>query len=310
MSVLIHTVLPQEAGLTVRELLTARFAVSSSLRRQLFCREEAILLNRKAVFLSTRVTAGDVLAVDVTDPEGSTSIVPVDFPLAVLWEDEHLLAVDKPAGITVHGAALTEEAITVAGAAAHYLGSAAVHVVNRLDRGTSGVMLIAKNGYMHGRCTALLHTEGFCREYCAVCEGAPAPLRGTIDAPIGRDETSLLRRCVRPDGQRAVTEYEVLSVHSGRALVRLLPHTGRTHQLRVHMAHISHPLVGDWLYGTEDKALITRPALHSYRLRFTHPLTGEVIEVTAPLPEDMVGLMGAPEGRHGVISKEHTNQQT
>ena len=291
MPVLLHIVTPQEAGSTVRELLTAHFAVSSSLRKVLAQREGAILLNGKAVFLSTRAAAGDVLTVDVSDAEGTSSVMPVDFPLTVLWEDEHLLAVDKPAGITVHGAALTEEAVTVAGAAAHYLGSTAVHVVNRLDRGTSGVMLIAKSGYLHARCMELLHTDSFCREYRAVCEGVPSPTHGLIDASIGRDETSLLRRCVRDDGQPAVTEYEVLSSSGGRALVRLLPYTGRTHQLRVHMAHIGHPLVGDWLYGTEDKTLIARPTLHSYRLRFTHPLTGEVAEITAPLPEDMMRLM-------------------
>lgn len=291
MAVLLHTVTAAEAGHPVRDILSARWQISSTLRRELLQRPGALLLNGEAVFLSTRVAEGDVLTADVSDDEGSPSLVPVDYPLAVLWEDEHLLAIGKPAGITVHGAALTEESVTVAGAAAHYLGSAAVHVVNRLDRGTTGVMLIAKNGYMHARCTALLHTDDFCREYAAVCEGVPDPARGVIDAPIARDTTSLLRRCVRPDGQQAVTEYEVLSFANGRALLRLLPQTGRTHQLRVHMAHMGHPLVGDWLYGTEDKSLIARPALHSHRLRFTHPLTGETVEVSAPLPEDMRRLM-------------------
>ena len=291
MPYLTYTVLPSDEGLSVRDVLTARLHISSSLRKALFRREGAILLNGKGTFLSTTVATDDVLRVDISDPEAPSPIVPVDFPLTVLWEDEHLLAVDKPAGITVHGAALTEEAVTIAGAAAHYLGSAAVHVVNRLDRGTTGVMLIAKSSYMHGRCMELLHTADFCREYRAICEGVPAPARGAIDAPIGRDSTSLLRRCITDDGQPAVTEYEVLSVANGRALLRLLPQTGRTHQLRLHMAHVGHPLTGDWLYGTEDKALIGRPALHSYRLRFTHPLTGEAVDVTAPLPEDMMRLM-------------------
>lgn len=291
MAVLSHIITSEEDGLTVRDVLTARLHVSSTLRKALLRRQGALLLNGKAVFLSTRVAAGQRLTVDVTDPDGLSPIVPVDFPLTVLWEDEHLLAIDKPAGITVHGAALTEESVTVAGAAAHYLGSTAVHVVNRLDRGTTGVMLIARSSYMHGRCMALLHTADFCREYRAVCEGVPSPACGIIDAPIGRDTSSLLRRCVTIEGQPAVTEYEVLSAANGRALLRLLPQTGRTHQLRVHLAHMGHPLTGDWLYGTEDKALIGRPALHSYRLRFTHPLTGEVVEVTAPLPEDMMRLM-------------------
>ena len=291
MAVLSHIIKPEEDGLTVRDVLTARLHVSSTLRKALARRDGALLLEGEAVFLSARVAAGQRLTVDITDPEEPSPIVPVDYPLAVLWEDEHLLAIDKPAGITVHGAALTEEAVTVAGAAAHYLGSAAVHVVNRLDRGTSGVMLIAKSSYMHARCTELLHTEAFSRGYVAICEGVPEPAHGIIDAPIGRDVSSLLRRCVTAEGQRAVTEYEVLSAANGRALLQLLPQTGRTHQLRLHMAHIGHPLTGDWLYGTEDRMLITRPALHSYRLRFTHPLTGEHLEITAPLPEDIRRLM-------------------
>ena len=285
-----YTVAPPDDGCTVRDLLTKRLGVSSSLRKALVQRK-SVLLNDKDVFLSAVPAVGDVLTVDVTDPDAPSPIVPVDFPLSVLWEDEHLLAVDKPAGITVHAAALTEESVTVVGAAAHYLGNTAIHVVNRLDRGTSGVMLLAKSGYMHARCMELLHTEAFCRGYVAICVGVPEPAHGIIDAPIGRDETSLLRRCVRADGQPAVTEYEVLETQNGRSLVQLLPRTGRTHQLRVHMAHIGHPLVGDWLYGTEDKTLITRPALHSYQLRFTHPLTGEHLEITAPLPEDIRRLM-------------------
>lgn len=285
-----YTVVPPDDGCTVRDLLTKRLGVSSSLRKALV-RRKGVLLNGKDVFLSAVPAVGDVLTVDVTDPDAPSPIVPIDFPLSVLWEDEHLLAVNKPAGITVHAAALTEEAVTVVGAAAHYLGNTAIHVVNRLDRGTSGVMLLAKSGYMHARCMELLHTEAFCRGYVAICEGVPEPAHGIIDAPIGRDETSLLRRCVRADGQPAVTEYEVLETQNGRSLVQLLPQTGRTHQLRVHMAHIGHPLVGDWLYGTEDKALISRPALHSYQLRFTHPLTGEVVALTAPLPEDMARLL-------------------
>ena len=285
-----YTVLPSDDGCTVRDLLTERLGVSSSLRKALV-RRKGVLLSGETVFLSAVPAPGDVLAVDVSDPDGPSPIMPVDFPLSVLWEDEHLLAVDKPAGITVHGAALTEESVTVVGAAAHYLGSTAIHTVNRLDRGTSGVMLLAKSGYMHARCMALLHTNAFCREYRAVCEGIPEPACGIIDAPIGRDGASLLRRCVTEDGQRAVTEYEVLETCGSRSLLRLLPQTGRTHQLRLHMAHMGHSLVGDWLYGTEDKSLIGRPALHSYRLRFTHPLTGEVIEVTAPLPQDMLRLL-------------------
>lgn len=292
MAILKYTVTAAEDGCTVRDILTAQFHISTSLRKQLRRREGAILLNAAPVTVAQTVRCGDVLQVDVSDEaDGSNQILPVDYPLSVLWEDEHLLAIDKPAGIAVHPAALTEESVTVAGAVAHYLGSCSFHAVNRLDRGTSGVMLIAKNGYMHARCMDLLHSGALNREYRAVCDGIPVPAAGSIDAPIGRDTTSLLRRCIDAAGQSAHTEYEVLQICGNRALVRLLPHTGRTHQLRVHMASVGCPLTGDWLYGTEDRALILRPALHSYILRFTHPLSDEALEITAPLPQDMCDLL-------------------
>ena len=198
---------------------------------------------------------------------------------------------NKPAGIAVHPAALTEETATIAGAAAHYLHSESFHAVNRLDRGTTGVMAVAKTGFIHARCMAMLHTDDFRREYRAVCEGIPSPAEGDIDLPIGRAESSLLKRQADPLGQPAHTHYEVLAASQGRARLRLTPTTGRTQQLRVHMAAIGHPLTGDWLYGTEDRALIARPALHSYHLRMMHPLTGTTIDVTAPLPEDIQRLL-------------------
>ena len=208
-----------------------------------------------------------------------------------MWEDEDLLILNKPAGITVHSAALTEETVTVAGAVAHYLGCDTFHPVNRLDRGVTGVMAVAKNGYMHQRCMAILHTDDFRREYRGICDGVPQPTRGTIDLPISRQPGSLLKRSIDPEGLPSRTEYEVLSVSHGRTLLRLRPITGRTHQLRLHMAAIGHPLTGDWLYGAEDKALITRPALHSYELWLRHPLTKDLLHITAPIPEDMLSLI-------------------
>ena len=171
------------------------------------------------------------------------------------------------------------------------------HPVNRLDKGTTGLMVIAKSGYVHDLLRRTLHTDRFRREYRAVCLGCPSPLRGTVDTPIGRDETSAIRRCVRPDGAPAVTHYEVLAQGAGMSLLRLTPETGRTHQIRVHMASLGCPLAGDWLYGAEDPELIPRPALHSCALHFTHPVTGEDLHLTAPLPPDMLALlarMGRP----------------
>lgn len=281
MRVLTHTVIEAEAGQPVKQLLHLWGISGSFLSRLKF--RQAITVNGAPVTVRFVPRPGDVLAADVSDLPGEhPHIRPVDFPLDILYEDEDLLLINKPAGIAVHPAALTEETATIAGAAAHYLHSSCFHAVNRLDRGTTGVMAVAKTGFIHARCMAMLHTDDFRREYRAVCEGIPSPAEGDIDLPIGRAESSLLKRQADPLGQPAHTHYEVLAASQGRALLRLTPTTGRTHQLRVHMAAIGHPLTGDWLYGTEDRALIARPALHSYHLRMMHPLTGTTIDVTAP----------------------------
>ena len=201
---------------------------------------------------------------------------------------------NKPAGMTAHASNFLPDTPTVAGALAWQRGADFVfHPVNRLDKGTTGLMVVAKSGYIHDRLRYALHTERFCREYRAVCIGCPDPKSGTIDAPIGRDPNSVVGRCVRPDGVRAVTHYEVLGRSNGLSLLRLRPETGRTHQLRVHMASIGCPLAGDWLYGEEDPDLIPRPALHAYALDLDHPVTGEHLSLTAPIPADMARL--APE---------------
>ena len=199
--------------------------------------------------------------------------------------------VDKPAGMTAHASNFLPDTPTVAGALAFVRGTEFIfHPVNRLDKGTTGLMVIAKSGYVHDLLRRSLHTDRFRREYLAVCVGTPPSGSGTIDAPIGRDETSTVRRCVRPDGSPAVSHYRVLGTRDGLTLVALLPETGRTHQLRVHMASIGCPLAGDWLYGTEDPTLIARPALHSHRLTLIHPITGDPLNLTAPPPEDLIRL--------------------
>ena len=207
-------------------------------------------------------------------------------------EDGHLLVADKPAGMTVHASNFLPETPTVAGALAWQRGKNFLfHPVNRLDKGTTGLMVVAKSGYIHDLLRRSLHTDRFFREYRALCLGCPSPKYGTIDAPIGRDIQSTVRRCVRTDGAPAVTHYRVLAESNGLSLLQLLPETGRTHQLRVHMAFVGCPLAGDWLYGTEDPALIARPALHSYALQMVHPVTGKVLRFNAPLPPDMARLL-------------------
>ena len=279
------------AGRKVGHLLRGELGLSYSLVKSLKWRENAILLNGQRVNTDVRVNVGDVLTVNVADREEMTAVddsVPLPH---VLWEDDDLLIIDKPSGITVHAAALTGNPVTVEKMVARYLGGGAFHPVNRLDRVVSGIMVVAKNGHAHARTMALLHTDDFRREYRGICCGVPSPAAGKIDLPIGRDNSSAVKRKIDRDGQPSLTEYEVLQSCPEGALLRLRPLTGRTHQLRLHMAAIGHLLLGDWLYGTEHPALPHRVALHSYELWLTHPITGEKLHIVAPLPQEMEQLL-------------------
>ena len=287
------TITAAEDGSTVRHILKAGLHFSTHAVARLTRAENGILVNGRHARTVDILHAGDVLQVETGDHRPPKVLpTPGDWPLPIVWEDGHLLVVDKPAGMTAHASNFLPDTPTVAGALAWQRGTDFIfHSVNRLDKGTTGLMVVAKSGYVHDRLRRALHTEGFYREYRAVCLGCPQPLQGTIDAPIGRDETSAVARKIRPDGQSAISHYEVLVPGEALSLVKLVPETGRTHQLRLHMASIGHPLAGDWLYGSEDPALIPRPALHAYALRLTHPVTGEVLSFTAPLPADMRRLV-------------------
>ena len=278
MEILTYTVTPEEDGVCVRHILKAKLHFSTHAVARLTRAENGIRVNGIHARTVDPVHTGDVVAVRSDDLRLPKLLpTPGNWPLPIVYEDEHLLILNKPA---------------VAGALAYQRGPDFIfHVVNRLDKGTTGLMAVAKSGYIHDRLRRTLHTDDFYREYRAVCVGCPKPPAGTIDAPIGRDETSTVRRMVRSDGQQAVSHYEVLSSRNGLSLVKLLPETGRTHQLRVHMAHIGCPLAGDWLYGTEAPDLISRPALHAYALALTHPVTGTHLYFTAPTPADMEKLI-------------------
>ena len=282
-----------EDGSTVRHILKAKLHFSSHAISRLTRAENGILVNGQHARTVDIVHTGDALTVETGDHRPPrVEVTPGNWPLPVVWEDGHLLVVDKPAGMTAHASNFLPDTPTVAGALAWQRGTDFLfHPVNRLDKGTTGLMVIAKSGYVHDLLRRSLHSERFQREYRAVCIGCPQPERGTIDGPIGRKPDSVVARCVRPDGAPAVSHYEVLAEKNGMSLLKLLPETGRTHQLRVHMASIGCPLAGDWLYGTEDLNLIARPALHSCALTMTHPVTGEVLRLTAPVPEDMERLV-------------------
>lgn len=275
------------------ETVLRHYGVSTSVVRRAKLLPDGLTIDGASAFSTAPVRAGQTVSVLVGDARPS-QIPPVDGPLDLVYEDEDLLVVNKAPGVTVHPGPGHWRDSLGNHVLAHYekIGLAAdFHPVHRLDKGTSGLLVVAKHAAAQNALTAALHTGDFYREYRAVCLGTPSPAAGAIDAPIGPADGSSIRQEVRADGKRAVTRYEVLGSGNGLSLLRLVLDTGRTHQIRVHMAHVGHPLAGDFLYGTEDKALIARPALHSARLELTQPYTGRKLAFTAPLPEDIAALL-------------------
>ena len=293
MRILTHTVLPEEEGRMVKGILRGSLQLSYTLLKSLKWRKNAILLNGQSVHVNAIVHAGDVVSVALSERTPREDLYCENTAAPnIVYEDEDLLVLNKPAGVAMHPKADDAAAPSLAAMLTGYLGEGSVpHFVSRLDKGTSGLLIAAKSGYIHDRLRRALHSSELRREYRAVAVGQVTPPRGVIDAPIGRADGSIIRRCVREDGLVSRTEYEVLQTTERFTLLRLRPETGRTHQLRVHMAYLGHPLAGDWLYGTEDKTLIARPALHSYELWFTQPITGQELHFTAPIPQDMQQLL-------------------
>ena len=250
---------------------------------------ESVLLNGIWAYMRTKLSAGDELFIRLEESTSSAHILPVSMPLSICYEDEDILAVNKPAQMPVHPS-LNHYDHTLANAVCGYYNDQEIpytfRCVNRLDRDTTGLTLIAK----HMLSSAILSTAAarreISREYIAIASGK-TPESGTIDAPIGRVAGSTIERQIDfENGERAITHYRRLAYHDGLSLLSLHLETGRTHQIRVHLKSIGHPLIGDFLYNPTDTT-IKRQALHSYRLTFSHPITGESFVLTAPLPDDM-----------------------
>ncbi len=285
---------PELAGIRVDTLLKRHLGLSGTVVRRIKWLEDGILVDGTRVNTRFCPGEGQTLSVRLSDPERRSGILPVPGPLDIVYEDEDVILLNKAPGVPVHpGPGHFDD--TICNFLMNYYDSRGiegdVHPVHRLDRGTSGLLAVAKHPHAQEVLKNQLHTDNFHRTYLAVCQGAPQPPAGVIDAPLGPKEGSLVEQTVRPDGKPARTRYETLETWGPRSLVRLKLDTGRTHQIRVHMAHIGHPLAGDFLYGVEDPALIPRPALHSYQLAFQHPITGERLSFTAPIPQDIRRLL-------------------
>lgn len=288
------SITPELAGLEVNTLLRRTLGLSGTVLRRVKWLEDGITLDGVRVHVRVRVEEGQMLSVRVTDPAPTSGVVPAPGPLDIVYEDPDLIVMDKAAGVLVHpGHGHFDDTLgnflmyhyKIAGDESDF------HPVHRLDKGTSGLIAVAKHAHAQEKLKNQLHTGDFRRVYLAVCDGVPPSPAGTVDAPIGPAEGSLMAREVRPDGKPARTRYRVLRTWGLRSLVELELETGRTHQIRVHMAHLGCPLTGDFLYGAENRALIARPALHSARLELTHPITGKRLSFAVPQPADMAALI-------------------
>lgn len=283
-----------QEGKPVNTLLRRELALSAASVRRAKALADGILLDGQPVFTNAIAHRGQTLTVAVGDAAGSDQIAPVPGPLTIVYEDEDLLVADKAGGVPVHPSQGHHGDTLANFLMAHYEAQglvAAFHPVNRLDRGTSGLMAVAKHAHAHELLQRQLQEGVLQRTYLAVCQGIPQPRQGTIDQPICRLPGSVLKRQVSPQGAPARTHYEVLETGGGRSLVRLRLDTGRTHQIRVHMAYLGCPLAGDFLYGRELPELPERFALHSASIRLSQPITGQEIVLASPLPEALGRLL-------------------
>lgn len=259
---------------------------------------------------STRLLAGDLVAVSLFSPEPS-SVEPEDIPLEIVYEDDDLAIVNKPKGMVVHPAPGSPRG-TMVNALLYHMGGRLSGVggvvrpgiVHRLDKDTSGLLAVAKNDHTHIALQEMIARHDFTRVYHAVLVGAPRESSGRVDAPIGRHPTNRVKMAVREEGRRAITDYRVLRSFAGFSYVELRLFTGRTHQIRVHMASLGHPVAGDLLYGggrtpfeRAHEDLFAGQCLHAKILGFTHPRDGRQMLFESPLPEYFTKILALLEGK-------------
>jgi 23S rRNA pseudouridine1911/1915/1917 synthase len=282
---------PEAAGERLDRFLALLEEVGSRAAAERLIEEGRVLVDGAPRPKSHRLDAGEKLALDVPESRPS-ELQPEEIDLRVAWEDEHLLVVDKPAGIVVHPSAGHARGTLVHGLLGRAIagGGEAERpgIVHRLDRDTSGLLVVARSEEAHRRLQRLLRRRELGREYLVLVRGRPRSRRGRIEAPIGRDRRDPTRMSLDTATPReAVTEFELLELLARHALLRARLVTGRTHQIRVHLAAIDLPVAGDPTYGIEGDLGLERQFLHAARLAFPHPFTGEPVEVDSPLPADL-----------------------
>lgn len=274
---------------SINQILKQKFKISARLQHKLITSKQ-IFLNGNQADSRIAPQINDVITVNLDFNEESENIIPTQMALNIVYEDEALLILDKPAGIAVHPSIL-HYTDSLANGVKYYFDTIGlkrkIRPVNRLDLNTSGLIVFAKNEYVQECLIQQMQTNEFKKEYLAIVHGIFEKAQGTITLPIARKENSIIERCISENGQEAITHYEVLKTSNDLSLVHCILQTGRTHQIRVHMSAIGHSLVGDTLYGSDFSDSITRQALHSYKISFIHPISHQIVSFTSELPDDI-----------------------
>lgn len=276
----------------INQVLKKEFNISSRLLSKLI-NNHKVLLNSKPSDTRSIIKENDVVQVLLDNEEDNSNIIPTKIKLDIVYEDEGMLVINKPAGIAIHPS-LRHYTDSLSNGVKYYFDEIdlkkKIRPVNRLDLGTSGLVIFAKNEYIQECLIRQMEKGIFKKEYlCIVC-GTLEKNKGTIEAPIKRKNNSIIERCIASNGKPSITHYSVEKKYKDYTLVRCSIETGRTHQIRVHMAYIGHPLLGDTLYGTKTD-LISRQALHCYKLSFINPATKNKQIINSPLPEDFIEIL-------------------
>lgn len=276
----------------VRDVLKNYFFISSRLLLTLK-KNNLIFLNNETVYLDMKVKTNDIISFCLDFEEDNSNIIANNIKLDIIYEDEALLIINKPYGISVHPSMLNFDNSLSNGVKFYFdkIGlKKKIRIVNRLDKNTSGLVIFAKNEYVQEFLVRQMKSNSFNKYYLGIVEGILNKKSGIIDAPISRKENSIIERCVNLNGAKAITYYNVLKEFNNMSLVEFKLETGRTHQIRVHSSFFGHPIVGDTLYGSKSK-YINRQALHSYKIGFIHPVSRKYMELSISLPDDMKNII-------------------
>lgn len=301
---IIEYVIDQDSdGLRVEQYLRRRGYSGQNLT-EIKRMPESILVNGVHYYMRQTLAAGDRLRVCIRETKCSENVLPSKLPLNIIYEDEDIIVINKPAGMPIHPS-VNNYTNSLANALAWYYREQGRPFIfrccNRLDRDTSGLTVVAKHLVSSSILSDMVRRHKLRREYLAIVRGHLTPQSGIIDAPLARKPGTIIERTIDFErGETAVTHYQVVDEQNGHSLVSLCLETGRTHQIRIHMKHLGYPLVGDYLYNP-DMEYIKRQALHSHRLSFAHPITGRSMNFHAPLPDDMRAVLwpiGMPSAFH------------